>query len=83
VVGRKSAAELNSREILEEESFATMAASEAGRARLNLLANILEDQFAPIVKRARSLDETLTDAQETPAEAPLRAVGKHVVDLDC
>jgi hypothetical protein len=63
VVGRKSAAELNSREILEEESFATMAASETGRARLNLLANILENQFAPIVKRARSLDETLTDAQ--------------------
>jgi hypothetical protein len=63
VVGRKSAAELNSREILEEESFAKMAASETGRARLNLLANILENQFAPIVKRARSLDETRTDAQ--------------------
>ena len=53
VVGRKSAAELNSREILEEESFAAMAASETGRAQLHLLANILEDQYAPIVQKAR------------------------------
>jgi hypothetical protein len=55
VVGRKSAAELNSREILDEECFATMTSSETGRAQLDLLANVLEAQFAPILKRASTL----------------------------